>query len=114
MQKGGVKVLIVILVILIIIAGVVLAYKITQDKNTETISGEKENATESFVDIWRLIFRGCWCNQEAESPPPASITYPLSLGGCFHLIKSVPAKIKHPHPKSHALGRKSPSIMEKR
>ncbi len=39
---------------------------------------EKENATESFVDIWHLIFRGCWCNQEAESPPPASITYPLS------------------------------------
>lgn len=75
---------------------------------------EKENATESFVDIWHLIFRGCWCNQEAESPPPASITYPLSLGGYFHLIKSVPAKIKHPHPKSHALGRKSPSIMEKR
>ena len=43
MQKGGVKVLIVILVVLIIVAGVVLAYKITQDKNTEPISEEIEN-----------------------------------------------------------------------
>ena len=44
MQRGGVKVLIVILVILIIVAGVVLAYKITQDKsNTETISEEPNN-----------------------------------------------------------------------
>ena len=42
MEKGGVKVLIAILVILIIIAGVVLAYKIMQDKNnTETISGQE-------------------------------------------------------------------------
>ena len=41
MEKGGVKVLIAILVVLIIIAGVILAYKITQDKNnTETISGQ--------------------------------------------------------------------------
>ena len=43
MEKGGVKVFIVILVILIIAAGAVLAYKITQDKNnTEAISEEQE------------------------------------------------------------------------
>ena len=42
-EKGGVKVLITILVVLIIVAGVVLAYKITQDKNnTETISEENQ------------------------------------------------------------------------
>lgn len=39
---------------------------------------EKENATESFVDIWHLIFRGCWCNQEAESPP-----------SCLHNLSSL-------------------------
>ena len=45
-EKGGVKVLIAILVILIIVAGGVLAYKITQDKNnTETISGEENTET---------------------------------------------------------------------
>ena len=45
-EKGGVKVLIAILVVLIIIAGVVLAYKITQDKNnTEAISGEENKET---------------------------------------------------------------------
>lgn len=39
MKKNGVRALIVILVILIIIAGVVLAYKITQDKKqTEPVS----------------------------------------------------------------------------
>ena len=43
MEKGGVKAFIIILVILIIAAGVILAYKITQDKNnTETISGEEK------------------------------------------------------------------------
>ncbi len=51
MQKGGVKVLVIILVILIIVAGVVLAYKITQDKNnTETISGESNNELVSTVE----------------------------------------------------------------
>ena len=46
MEKGGVKVLIAILVILIIVAGGVLAYKITKDKNnTETISGEENKET---------------------------------------------------------------------
>ena len=45
-EKGGVKVLIAILVVLIIVAGVVLAYKITQDKNsTETIPGVKNTET---------------------------------------------------------------------
>ena len=45
-EKGGVKVLIAILVVLIIIAGVVLAYKIMQDKNnTEAISGEENKET---------------------------------------------------------------------
>ncbi len=45
-EKGGVKVLIAILVVLIIVAGVVLAYKITQDKNnTETILGEENKET---------------------------------------------------------------------
>ena len=45
-EKGGVKVLIAILVILIIVAGGVLAYKITQDKNnTETIVGEENKET---------------------------------------------------------------------
>ena len=45
-EKGGVKVLIAILVILIIIAGGVLAYKTIQDKNnTETISGEENKET---------------------------------------------------------------------
>ena len=43
MEKGGVKILIAILVILIIVADGVLAYKIMQDKNnTETISGEEK------------------------------------------------------------------------
>ena len=51
MQRGGVKVLIVILVILIIIAGAVLAYKITQDKNnTETITGEEQTNLEQPVE----------------------------------------------------------------
>ena len=45
-EKGGVKVLIAILVVLIIVAGVVLAYKIAQDKNnTETILGEENKET---------------------------------------------------------------------
>ena len=43
MEKGGIKILIAILVILIIVAGGVLAYKITQDKNnTETILDEEK------------------------------------------------------------------------
>ena len=59
MEKGGVKVLIAILVILIIIAGVVLAYKITQDKNnTETIS-EEDNELVATVEEKRVqIYSG--------------------------------------------------------
>ena len=42
MEKGGIKVLITILSVLIIAAGVILAYKIIQNKNnTETILGEE-------------------------------------------------------------------------
>ncbi len=51
MQKGGVKILIAILVILIIIAGAVLAYKIMQDKNnTEAISGEDNNELVATIE----------------------------------------------------------------
>ena len=46
MEKGGIKVLITILSVLIIAAGVILAYKIIQNKNnTETISGEENKGT---------------------------------------------------------------------
>ena len=45
MENGGVKVLIAILVILVIIAGGVLAYKITQDKQ-ETTPVANENGVE--------------------------------------------------------------------
>lgn len=59
MEKGGIKVLITILVILIIIAGVVLAYKITQDKNnTETISGEENKETVVVEEKTVQIFSG--------------------------------------------------------
>ena len=59
-EKGGVKVLIAILVILIIVAGGVLAYKITQDKNnTETISGEENTETVAVEEEKTLqIFTG--------------------------------------------------------
>lgn len=55
MEKGGIKVLIAVLVVLIIIAGGVLAYKITQDKNNaETISGEenKQSVEKKTVQIF--------------------------------------------------------------
>ena len=58
-EKGGVKVLIAILVVLIIVAGVVLAYKITQDKNnTETISGEENKETVVEEEKTVQIFSG--------------------------------------------------------
>ena len=45
-EKGGVRVLIVILIILVIATGCVLAYKITQDKNkTEQVANENEVLT---------------------------------------------------------------------
>ena len=58
-EKGGVKVLIAILVVLIIVAGVVLAYKITQDKNnTEAISGEENKETVVEEEKTVQIFSG--------------------------------------------------------
>ena len=58
-EKGGVKVLIAILVVLIIVEGVVLAYKITQDKNnTETISGEENKETVGEEEKTVQIFSG--------------------------------------------------------
>ena len=42
-EKGGVKILIAILVILIIAAGVILACKIMKDKNNETTAVSEEN-----------------------------------------------------------------------
>ena len=54
-EKGGVKILITILIVLIIVAGVVLAYKITQDKNnTETILGE-ENKEATVVEEEKTV-----------------------------------------------------------
>ena len=43
MERGGVKVLITILVILVIVAGGVLAYKITQSKKEETTVSNEDN-----------------------------------------------------------------------
>ena len=59
MEKGGIKILIAILVVLIIVAGVVLAYKITQDKNnTETISGEENKEAVVEEEKTVQIFSG--------------------------------------------------------
>ena len=59
MEKGGVKVLIVILVILIIVAGVGLAYKITQDKNnTQTLSDEENNEIVAVEEKQVQIYSG--------------------------------------------------------
>ncbi len=59
MEKGGVKVLIVILVVLIIVAGGVLAYKIIKDKeNTETVA-EGNNVLTATIDEKEVqIFKG--------------------------------------------------------
>lgn len=58
MQKGGVKVLITILVILVIVAGGLLAYKITKDKqNTETIS-DNDKMTVAIEEKTVQIFKG--------------------------------------------------------
>ncbi len=59
MEKGGVKILIAILVILVIVAGGVLAYKITQDKNgTETVTNEDEILTAEVEEKTVQIFKG--------------------------------------------------------
>lgn len=58
-ETGGVKVLIAILVILIIVAGGVLAYKITQDKNnTETILDEEKKETVAAEEKTVQVFSG--------------------------------------------------------
>lgn len=58
MEKGGVKVLISILVILVIAAGGLLAYKIIKDKeNTETIS-ENDKMTVAIEEKTVQIFKG--------------------------------------------------------
>ena len=61
MEKGGVKMLIVILVILVIIAGVVLAYKITKDKenSVQPVANEEEEKIIAEVEEKEVqIFKG--------------------------------------------------------
>ena len=59
MEKGGVKVLITILVVLVIVAGAVLAYKITQDKqDTEAVSNENELLIPEEEEKTVQIFKG--------------------------------------------------------
>ena len=60
MEKGGVKILITILVILIIVAGAVLAYKITQDKAEEVqTTGEENTLLTATVEEKKVqIFQG--------------------------------------------------------
>ena len=62
MEKGGVKILITILVILIIVAGGILAYKITKDKeqnNTQPVANEEEEKIIAEVEEKEVqIFKG--------------------------------------------------------
>ena len=58
-QKGGVKVLIAILVILIIAAGAVLAYKIMQDKDNQEVVAEENNVLTATIEEKEVqIFNG--------------------------------------------------------
>ena len=59
-EKGGVKILIAILVILIIAAGVILACKIMKDKNKETTAVTEENKvlTAAVEEKKVQIFKG--------------------------------------------------------
>ena len=58
-QKGGVKVLIAILVILIIAAGAVLAYKIMQDKDNQEVVAEEKNVLTATIEEKEVqIFKG--------------------------------------------------------
>lgn len=59
-EKGGVKILIAILVILIIAAGVILAYKIMKDKDNETTAVTEENKvlTAAVEEKKVQIFKG--------------------------------------------------------
>ena len=62
MEKGGVKILIAILVILVIVAGGVLAYKIMQDKqkqNTEVIASEENDKIVAPIEEKKVqIYQG--------------------------------------------------------
>lgn len=59
MKKGGVRVLISILVILIIVAGGVMAYKITKEKeNTETVADQNNVVTAPIEEKKVQIFQG--------------------------------------------------------
>ena len=58
-QKGGVKVLIAILVILIIVAGAILAYKIMQDKDNQEVVAEENNVLTATIEEKEVqIFKG--------------------------------------------------------
>ncbi len=58
-QKGGVKVLIAILVILIIVAGAILAYKIMQDKDNQEVVAEENNILTATIEEKEVqIFNG--------------------------------------------------------
>ena len=58
-QKGGVKILIAILVILIIAAGAVLAYKIMQDKDNQEVVAEENNVLTATIEEKEVqIFKG--------------------------------------------------------
>ena len=69
---------------------------------------EKENATESFVDIWHLIFRGCWCNQEAESPPSCLHNLSSLSWRMFPSYKKRSRQNKAPAPQKPCIGPKIP------
>ncbi len=59
MEKGGIKILIAILVILVIAAGAVLAYKITQDKQeAEPVANENGVLTAEVEEKTVQIFKG--------------------------------------------------------
>ena len=58
-QKGGVKVLIAILVILIIVAGAILAYKIMQDKDNQEVVSEENNVLTATIEEKEVqVFNG--------------------------------------------------------
>lgn len=59
-EKGGVKILIAVLVLLIIVAGVVLAYKIMKDKENESTAVKEENnvLTATIEEKQVQIFKG--------------------------------------------------------
>ena len=58
-QRGGVKVLIAILIILIIAAGAVLAYKIMQDKDNQEVVAEENNVLTATIEEKEVqIFKG--------------------------------------------------------